>query len=138
MSDMTAQRAALDDARRFRAGHLMAVLEGLLEPLDVIDAAHEPTGTALRKIRLKDLILAPEKTPVRTWPLIRSRMLATLELEVPDRSLTIGWVIDPRAGGRRLYALKDALQPRSDVAWPGFPWAARPVVHGRGVAGPNL
>lgn len=126
MNDMTAQRTALHEARLVRADHLLAVHEGLLEPLDVVDAARQPTAQALRKIRLDELFLSVDKTSVREWRLIRNRMLGALNLNVSDRDLTIGWVIDPRAGGRRLHALKDALRPRIEVPWPGFPWAAPP------------
>ena len=123
MNDMTTQRAALHEARLFRADHLMAVHEGLLEPLDVVDAAHEPAAQALRKIRLDHLFVAAQGTSTREWRLIRKRTLGVLCLDVPDRDLTIGWVIDPRAGGRRLHALKDALRPRLQMPWRGFPWA---------------
>lgn len=125
MNDMTTQRAALHEARLLRADHLLAVHEGLLEPLDVVDAARHPTAQALRRIRLDELFLSAQGTSTREWRLIRKRILGVLNLDVPDRDLTIGWVIDPRAGGRRLHALKDSLRPRLEVPWPGFPWAER-------------
>lgn len=127
MNDMTLQRAALAEARHARADHLNAVYEGILTPLDVIDAAHEPTALALRKIPLDQLMLAVDGTSVPEWRRIRDQMLAVLDLQVPDRDLTIGWLIDPRAGGRRLHALRDAMSKRIDVPWPGFPWSGGPT-----------
>jgi hypothetical protein len=38
------------------------------------------------------------------------------------RQITVGWLLDPRAGGRRFHAWLDAHQPKSRPPWPGFPY----------------
>lgn len=123
MSDMAAQRSALHAARLLRGDYLVAVAEGLILPEDLIRAAGLPNHQALRVVSLKDLFSSPPKPGVR-WPVLRTRLLAALSLDpaTPDAKLTVGWLLDPRAGGRRWYALRDATRPRDDVPWEQLLW----------------
>ncbi|KQW45934.1 hypothetical protein ASC77_18635 [Nocardioides sp. Root1257] len=125
MSDMTAQRSALADARRLRAEFLHDVHLGRTMPIDLLDAAREDWAIPLRQMSLEQVFLSSGMS-ARGWRLVRTRMLATLGIEVRRADLTVGWVIDPRAGGRRHYALGDALRDRDQAPWPGFPWLPRP------------
>ncbi|QYJ03101.1 hypothetical protein KUV85_12235 [Nocardioides panacisoli] len=115
-------RAAAVAARRLRAEHLIAVAEGVLSPQDVIEAAAQPANIALRAIALKELYIARAMSP-RRWRRVRNLTLAVLGTTVAENKMTIGWLHDPRAGGRRHYAFTDALRERKPP-WPGFPWHA--------------
>lgn len=125
-------RLGREDARRLRADHLIAVHAQVMTPGDVIDAATAPTNLALRDIQLKDLYLSADTVSPSAWDSVRRRTLAVLGLEAahhPDKKLTIGWLIDPRASGRRYYAFSDALRTchvDRQPPWPVFPWTPLP------------
>lgn len=125
MTDMSKPHTAAAAARLRRGKYLVAIGKRDTTPLIAINDAHEAWGTELRAMRLSTLFLAHGDMTERQWRLIRDRMLGALQLEVRDRDLTIQWLLDQRAGGRRLYALKDALRTRSESPWPGYPWAPR-------------
>lgn len=124
MSDMALQRSAAARARLLRAEYLHAVDAGTLGPLDVIDEAREDYLLPLRQISLRGLFVDAGFNN-KQWRDVRSRLLNALAIDVEDRKLTVGWVLDPRAGGRRIYALVDALRDRDEPPWPGFPWTPR-------------
>ncbi len=127
---MHEQRAAAAEARHLRAEYLVAVAKGMIDPVDLLEAARATSHRALRTIRLSQVFAAraddaPEstrntKTP---WPKLRRRLLAALDLAaLPDTKMTVSWLLDPRAGGRRWLALHDALRSRDEAPWSGFPW----------------
>jgi hypothetical protein len=133
---MAKQRSAAAAARYLRADYLMAVTTGILRPLDVIDAAVESSNRALRTVRMSylfgplvdDLDDPEARTKHVPWRVVKRRLLEALDLSprTPDKELTVGWLLDPRAGGKRWYALHDALRARDQSPWPGFPWAPPP------------
>ena len=125
MNDMTPQRSALAAARRERAELLVDIAKGLLTPREFIDMARDPWWIALRRASLKQVIISEPDVGAGRWRQVRDRMLDALDIKVPDKYLTVGWVLDPRAGGRRYLALVDALRPR-EAPWPGFPWEPNP------------
>lgn len=125
MTDMAAQRSALDEARKLRAEFLIALHEHRIEPLDVVEDARHSWALPLRQLRL-DRVFLESGMSARRWRLIRDRMLDVLVENVPPAKLTVGWVLDPRAGGRRHYALGDAVRERITEPWPGFPWQPPP------------
>lgn len=102
--------------------------------MDVIREALELENEALLSIRLHMLFTGLRidsdlnSTPNGPgWPTLKNRLLTALELAaIDDSNLTIGWILDSRVGGRRWYALQDALRPRNEPLWPGFPWKPPP------------
>ena len=60
----------------------------------------------------------------RTEAVIRKvSSVATGRIEA--RQITVGWLLDPRSGGRRFAAWLDALEPKTGPAWPGFPFVRK-------------
>jgi hypothetical protein len=130
----TARRAG-DAARRHRAEHLLAVADGSLTPLEVIERAAAYGHRALRRITLRRLLTAQPGVGEATADRMLTRMLTCLRGGAPTRTdrdsmvkLTIAWLLDTRTGGRRWAAFTDALRRTRQVnaPWPGFPYAPPP------------
>lgn len=120
---ITTARAALSQARRYRAEHLVAVAEGLLSPLDVITQAGTENGRPLRRITLRQLLLSQPGWGQRRTDRFLSALAARLGVTSPVEEPTIAWLIDPRAGGRRMLVWLDVTQKKNTV-WRGAPLAA--------------
>lgn len=118
-------RAALDDARSMRARHLLRVTLGEQKVLDLMEAARSADGVPLRQIKLRQLVLAQPGVGHQKAGAFLSAVAAILEERADIGSQTVGWLIDPRAGGRRLLCWLDA-SARHDTPWPGFPFTPDP------------
>ena len=127
MNDMSTQRRALSAARLTRAEQLVAIAKGLLTPEDVVDTARRADWVALRSLSLQQLVLSVPEAGPRRWREVRDRLLGVLGAKLSDKDLTVGWLLDPRAGGRRYLAFIDAMRPRREPPWPGFPWEPDPA-----------
>lgn len=124
-TDIQRARAALGEARLLRSEYLVSVASGLLEPNDVIDAACTEEGTALRRINLVQLITSvPGVGKARAMRRL-SEVSVRLGVAEDMSKKNIGWLIDPRAQGRRFLVWLDTEQPKT-TPWPGFPVAPRP------------
>lgn len=125
---LTVANSARHAAARQRAAALIAVADkdNTTDVREVILAACTQQGRPLTRITLRQLLLAqPGWGPDRTSKALE-QMLTTLgQPEVNQRKLTIAWLLDKRAGGRRFMAFCDALYPRASAPWPGFPFAAK-------------
>jgi hypothetical protein len=117
------RQQALSEARMERSQALIDITEGLLEPWDVILEACQPQGIAFRKISLRQLLLARPHLGEAAVKRDLYRLAVLLGLE-HDPSWTIGWLIDPRAGQRRLHAWLELHRDRTPP-WNGFPLAPR-------------
>ena len=135
MTDMHVQRLAAAKAKKQRSQYLFRVLVGDLSPMELLAEALIAENHALRSLELSQVFDRPlPGAPADThrayvpWRAVRRRLLETLALDpaTPNRRLTVSWVHDPRAGGRRWFALCDALRPRDQRPWPGFPWQPAP------------
>lgn len=126
MNDMATQRQALSAARLTRAEQLVAIAKGLLTPQHVVDTARRADWVALRSQSLQQLVVSVPGAGPRRWREVRGRLLGVLGAKVSDKNLTVGWLLDPRAGGRRYLAFIDAMRPRREPPWPGFPWEPKP------------
>ena len=115
------RQQALSEARMERSQALIDITEGLLEPWDVILEACQPHGIAFRKISLHQLLLARPHAGDPAAKRDLHRLSVLLELQ-DDSSRTIGWLIDPRAGQRRLHAWLELHRQRTSP-WDGFPLA---------------
>lgn len=118
-NDMAVVNSAAASARRLRAEWLQSITAGLVSADDLIAHAATDEGAPLRKLSLRQVILAPEGAGDVT---LARRMAALAALvRVPARP-TVGWLIDTRAGGRRLLAWLDGQTERTTPVT-GFPFA---------------
>lgn len=113
---------ALARARRERGEALLAVSQGRLTPEDVISrAVSSGPRNPLLKLTLTQLLLAqPRVTPKQVRPIIDH---LSEVLSEPAESMTLAWLVDRRAHGRRYQAWVDVQKPK-EALWPGFPWKA--------------
>lgn len=118
-------RAALTSARRYRAERLLAVAGGELSALAVIAQAATAQGAPLRRISLRQLLLAVPHCGQQSTTRVLHDMAGVLTVDAAGLGgCTVGWLVDPRSGGRRMLAWLDAHQrPRPEPPWPGFPYA---------------
>jgi hypothetical protein len=116
---------AREAAARVRGEWLLLLRDDLVGPNDVLTEASTPDGRPLLKLSLRQLLLArPGWGRKRTEAVIRKvSSVATGRIEA--RQITVGWLLDPRSGGRRFAAWLDALEPKTGPAWPGFPFVRK-------------
>lgn len=110
------------EAARTRAAWLVSLgVEGNKTIPDLVRQATTEEGRPLRRITLRQLLLTQEG-----WGRARADRVLSLTTSLlghePTSRLTVAWLIDARAGRRRVRALVDALTER-DVPWIGFPYA---------------
>lgn len=112
-------------AERGRA--LAELRSGASDVTGILRRACLPEGKALRRITLVRLLSGQDGWTKRQARATVRSALGILGDPRPDESvvdqLTIMWLIDARAGGRRARAFADALDPKVLPPWPGFPFA---------------
>jgi hypothetical protein len=124
---LSTANSARHAAARHRGAALVAVAGGESTVRDVILAACTEDGKPLTRVTLRQLLMAqPGWGPDRAAKALEHTLTTLGNPEVNQRKLTIAWLLDKRAGGRRFMAFCDALYPRASAPWPGFPFAARP------------
>lgn len=119
-------RRARDAANRYRAEWLLSVASGMLTVTELIDHAGTEPGRALRTIRLLELLRTQDG-----WGMSRAkaamralRQTRVVPGDLPDRKVTIGWLLDHRTKGQRYRALNDVTSTvRAAAPWPLFPYA---------------
>jgi hypothetical protein len=123
VAELNQARAA---ARRARADWLLALESGVLGVDELVAAASADPQSPLRRIRLFQMIASlPMASPSRARDMLAAfRRMAVMPRALPDRELTVGWLVDRRSNPRRITALVDALnasgrQPPSER----FPWS---------------
>lgn len=113
------------EAQRTRADWLISLESGVTSISDLIKAATTEEGRALRRITLRQLLMSQEG-----WGRARAERVLSHTTQIlghnPTSRLTVAWLIDARAGGRRVHALADALKTRTEP-WIGFPYAPAPT-----------
>ena len=110
------------EAARTRSSWLVSLgVEGNKTIPDLVRQAPSEEGRPLRRITLRQLLLTQE-----SWGRARADRVLSLTTSLlghePTSRLTVAWLIDARAGRRRVHALTDALTERA-VPWIGFPYA---------------
>lgn len=123
-------RAALNTARRQRAEYLVAITDGLVTVLDVIEAAAADSGRALRRISLRQLLLSQPGWGERRTNRILSALAARMGANDDPKDMTIAWLIDPRSGGRRFLAWLDVLGVISGEPRKAFPYTGPKQIGG--------
>lgn len=111
-------------AARTRADFLLSLQTGLISISELIDAATSEDDRALRRLTLRQVLLHQEGWGRARTERVLSELTSSLGL-APTRRLTVAWLIDARAGGRRVRALADALSGAQP--WIGFPYAPLPA-----------
>lgn len=123
-------------AREARAVALLRVRNGDMTPLDVINAAATEEGRPLMKLSIYQLLIAQEGWGDKKAKEAIRRIFEVLEMKQSDAtSLKVGWVIDPRSGGRRFLAWVDVIEIRSrkvQPPWMGFPFTQSPASRNKG------
>lgn len=98
---------------------------------DVLQQAADPSGRPLLRLQLRQILLAQPGVGVKTARSYLNDLadLLGLRLAAPShRSLTVQWLLDPKAHGRRMLALLDVMSAPTDPhPWSGFPFAAPPT-----------
>lgn len=121
------------EANRTRAEWLASIQVGVLTVPDLINAALADDGASLRRIGLRQLLLAQSWGPTRVErTLTRLRTLTDppaghhgTKVEASKRRLTVAWLVDRRVRGSRLAAWADVMQERTPP-WTGFPFTPDP------------
>ena len=112
-------------ARRARAEWLFALEARVLGVDELVAAAGDPRSP-LRRIKLFQVLASlPGSTPSRACGVLAAfRRIAGVPRALPDRELTVGWLVDGRSNPRRMTTLVDALNA-SDRQAPSerFPWS---------------
>lgn len=127
---------ARTEAREIRALALLRVRNGDMTPLDVLDAAATEVGRPLMKLSIYQLLIAQEGWGDKKAKEAIRRLFEVLEMKPSDpTSLKVGWVLDPRSGGRRFLAWVDVIEIRSrkiQPPWTGFPFTPAPSLRNKG------
>ncbi len=127
-------RPSLETANTARAeanaqrGRALAELRaGTSGVADILRRACLPEGKALRRITLVRLLSGQDGWTKRQARTVLRNVLVILGERADADSdvdhLTIMWLIDARAGGRRARSLADVLDPKELAPWVGFPYA---------------
>ena len=128
MPSLAVANEARANANLTRARLLFSIAEtsNEINAVDALRAAIGPEGKPILRISIRDILLAqPGWGEERTARTLR-HILEALQIPEPKaRKMTIAWLLDRRAGGRRFMAFADALRTK-DLPWTGFPHTARP------------
>ncbi|MGK3708773.1 hypothetical protein [Arthrobacter sp. IK3] len=88
---------------------------------DVLAASAMKENRPLLRLRLTILLrYQPGWGRLRAEGVV-DHVLSVTGAKLDRRLVNVGWLLDPRAGGRRYAAWLDALQPKKDPPWSGFP-----------------
>lgn len=127
---MLARRKA-SDAARMRGSWLVAVAHEKATWQELVIAATDEAGKPLLKVRLDDLMCAhlDLRTSARNMAIARLRAYAGVNGDVPDRKITVGWMLrnnmrNPHTAAARISYLVDVMSPismRTDRV-PGYPF----------------
>jgi hypothetical protein len=128
---MVAMWAAGAAARRCRAEWMLGVTQGLIEPTQLVQHAATDDGAPLLRINLRRLLLARPGRGARD----ADSVIEALLREHPSRTngtkpadLTVAWLLDNRALGRRFSTWLAVLHAnRTEPPWPGFPFTPAPA-----------
>lgn len=120
--DVSALNTARRAASRIRAEWLMHINEGTLTPSDLMKEAARPEARPLLKLSLRQILLSQQGWGRKRADSALDHVAGVIGGKIDRRHLTVGWLLDPRAGGRRFAAWLDAFQPKTGPLWPGFPY----------------
>lgn len=124
-------------ANAARGELLQLVTDGTVTPWEAIIAAAASGEKHLMRLRLDQIITAgPGIGATRARRVVAQvlRILEATESRTATGHVTLAFIVDPQARGRRLLAVLDAfiayglIQHTQDLRiWPGFPFAPAPL-----------
>jgi hypothetical protein len=122
-ADISIARAARDEANRYRARWVMKVASGNATIFDVIDAARQPYGDALTKIRLGPLLDLDPAVRSHRKQLIEDVIKHSYSGKRESTKVNIGWLIT-RSDARFAYFVEAYLTFANVIDAPvdRFPW----------------
>lgn len=128
LPSLSTANSARARARRYRASALLAIADDNNRTTvnDILRHACTEKGRPLLRLTLKQLLLAQPGVGDETVTRILNHTVRVVGVASPPRRLTVAWLLDARAGGRRFMAFCDALADNSKQPWPGFPFMPRP------------
>lgn len=109
-------------ANRFRAEWLLMLADGMFTPADLLREAGTDAGRPLLKLSLSQVLLSLPGWGRKRCDSILKHVLSVTGVKIEQRHVTVGWLLDPRAGGRRYQAWLDAMQTKEGPPWAGFPY----------------
>ncbi|WP_433673919.1 hypothetical protein [Microbacterium gorillae] len=116
-----------EHARQVRADWLFSLQDGVVSMFDIITQACEPDGRPLLRIGLVRLLEHQDgwsRHAAITTINQTLRLLSLPELSARGAAkLTVQWLVDARSGGRRQLAFADAMDSKTQLPWPGFPYS---------------
>lgn len=124
-------------ANTARGELLQLIADGILSPWEALVAAATAGEDPLLRLRLDQLVTAgPGVGQARAEQITGqvTRVLATTEAHTPTGRVTIGYILDEQARGKRLLAVLDAFVSHGLIrevedlpVWTGFPFTPCPV-----------
>jgi hypothetical protein len=120
--DVSRLNSARRAAARIRGEWLMFINDGTFSPGDLMKEAALPESKALLKLSLRQVLLSQRGWGRKRTDAVIDHIAGVIGAKIDRRHLTVGWLLDPRAGGRRFAAWLDAFQPKTGPIWPGFPY----------------
>ena len=116
---------------------LQLIADGILSPWEALVAAATASDDALLRLRLEQLITAGDgigQARARRITAQVVHILGTTEGHTSVGRVTVGYILDERARGRRLLAVLDAfishglIRKEADIpVWDGFPFTPCPA-----------
>lgn len=124
---LTMANSARALANETRARELIDVAEGRRDIHSVIRRSTAPDGKPLLRITLRQLLIAqPGWGPQRAAVAIEKTLSVVGTPHLSPRKISLAWLLDPRAGGKRFMAFCDSLAPSNTAPWAGFPFTPKP------------
>lgn len=134
MTLLVTQRRVANAAR----GELLQLItDGTVTPWEAIIAAAASGEKPLMRLRLDQIITAGPGIGAARARLVIAQVLHILEAtesRTATGHVTLAYILDEQARGRRLLAVLDAFiaygliqQAQELTVWPGFPFAAAPL-----------
>lgn len=121
-NDVAALNSARREASLYRAEWLMSIADGRLTVAELIDESAQPEARALLKLSLRQVLLSQPGWGRQKAGKVLRHLESAAGARMERRKITVGWLLDPRAGGRRYAAWLDAFEPKT-TPWQGFPYA---------------
>ncbi|PPG14393.1 hypothetical protein [Rathayibacter rathayi] len=123
---MQLPNAAKKAANEMRAEWLYSIAAGYVTTTDVLTVASTTEGAPLRRLTLHQLLShQPSWGDARSGRVITHLRRVLGESTIAQKRMTVAWLLDARAGGRRLQVFEDALAPRV-IPFDGFPFTPAP------------
>lgn len=114
-------------AQEVRAEWLIGISADILTMADLLAFAATPPGRPLRRISLFQLLTSRPGRGPATAKAVLAKLRVALRCETPSQAMTIGWLLDNRAGGRRFIAWGSCVEVGRELTpWNNWPFVAAP------------